>query len=129
MQIMNKKILVIDDNTEILFVIQEALQLKGYDVVTKETYSGAREIERMSPDMIYLDVSLLNRDGREIARQLKRNPGTKNIPIIMLTAHTNAEALSKEACADGFLTKPFELSELWDKTEEHTAFAAIQNRY
>lgn len=118
---MKKKILIIDDNSGILFVMQQALELKGYDVRISETFAGVASIEKSAPDLIYLDVSLLGRDGREVSRELKKSNGTKNIPIIMLTAHTNAEELAKEAGANDYLPKPFELTHLWEKTAMYTA--------
>ncbi len=118
---MKKKILIIDDNSGILFVMQQALALKGYDVHTSETFAGVHAIEKDSPNLIYLDVSLLGKDGREVSRQLKKSNGTKNIPIIMLTAHTNAEELAHEAGANSYLPKPFELTHLWEKTAEYVS--------
>lgn len=113
---MGKKILIIDDNSGILFVMQQALEMKGYDVYISETFAGVAAIEKSAPDLIYLDVSLLGKDGREVSRELKKNDGTKDIPIIMLTAHLNADELAKEAGANSYLPKPFDLANLWEKT-------------
>jgi len=118
---MKKKILIIDDNAGILFAVQQALELKGYDVSVSETFPGVTTIENDSPDLIYLDVSLLGTDGRDVSRELKQNESTKNIPIIMLTAHVNAEQLAQQAGANSYLTKPFELARLWEKTEAYTS--------
>jgi DNA-binding response OmpR family regulator len=116
---MKKKILVIDDNSGILFAMQQALQMKDYDVRTAESFAGVASIEKSAPDLIYLDVSLLGQDGREVSRELKGSKGTKNIPIIMLTAHPNADGLAQEAGADSYLPKPFDLTDLWEKTAEY----------
>ena len=113
---MGKKILIIDDNSAILFVMQQALELKGYDVRISESFAGVASIEKSQPNLIYLDVSLLGADGRAVARELKSSAGTKNIPIVMLTAHLNADQLAEEAGANGYLSKPFELTSLWEKT-------------
>ena len=116
---MRKKILVIDDNSGILFAMQQALQMKEYDVHIAESFMGVAAIEKCAPHLIYLDVSLLDHDGREVSRELKRSEGTKNIPIIMLTAHPNADGLAQEAGADGYLPKPFDLTDLWEKTAKY----------
>ncbi len=118
---MRNKILIIDDNSGILFAMQQALELKDYDVHISESFRGVASIEQDMPDLIYLDVSLVGKDGREVSRELKRNERTKNIPVIMLTAHTNAEELAREAGANSYLPKPFELTHLWEKTAEYVS--------
>lgn len=115
-----KKVLVIDDNAGILFAMQQALELKEYDVRISETFVGVEEIAKSPPDLIYLDVSLVGMDGREVAQKLKSDEGTKNIPIIILTAYPNAGELAKEAGADDYLPKPFELKHLWEMTAKYT---------
>lgn len=114
-----KKVIVIDDNLGILFSIKEALKYKGCEVSTFETYSGVEEIEKIEPDMIFLDVSLVGCSGREISQELKSNTRTKNIPIILITAYHNAGKIAEEARADDFLAKPFELEDLWGMVEKH----------
>ncbi len=115
-----KKVLVIDDNPGILFAMQEALKLKDYDVHISETFAGVKKIAKSAPDMIYLDISLVGQDGREVTKQLKADVRTKTIPVIILTAYPNAEQLAKEAGADDYLPKPFELAHLWEMTAKYT---------
>jgi CheY-like chemotaxis protein len=115
-----KKVLVIDDNTGILFAMQKALDLKDYDVHISETFIGVGGIEKLAPDLIYLDISLVGKDGREVAQELKGDERTKNIPIVILSAYPNADELAKEARADDHLSKPFELADLWNMTAKHT---------
>lgn len=116
-----KKVLIIDDNAGILFAMRQALELKGYDVRTSQTYAGTCAIAEDCPDMIYLDVSLLGKDGRTISRELKKSANTSNIPIVILTAHVNARELSEEAGANSYLPKPFDLEHLWIKTAAYTS--------
>ncbi len=100
--------------------MQQALQMKDYDVRTNESFMGVAAIEKSAPDLIYLDVSLVGKDGREVAQELKNDERTKNIPIVILTAYPNADELAEEAEADDFLPKPFELDHLWAMTAEYT---------
>jgi len=116
-----KKILIIDDNEGILFAVKKALELKGYEAHTSETFMGVIAVANVAPDLLYLDVSLVGKDGREVAQELKGNDKTKHIPIVMFTAYPNASELAKEAGADGFLSKPFELELLWKMTEKYTS--------
>ncbi|MDO8481690.1 MAG: response regulator [bacterium] len=118
---MRRKVLVIDDNAGILFAMQQALELKGYDVHTSETFTGVKKVEKMAPDLIYLDISLVGQDGRQITQELKKNGKTKNIPIIIITAYPNASELTKEAGANDYLPKPFELEHLWKMTARYAS--------
>jgi len=113
--------MIIDDNEGILFAVKNALIFKGYEVYTAETFEGVSAVVAVAPDLLYLDVSLVGKDGRLVARELKGNIQTKYIPIVMLTAYPNASELAKEAGADDFLAKPFELERLWNMTEKYTA--------
>ncbi|MEK7155877.1 MAG: response regulator [Patescibacteria group bacterium] len=115
------KVLIIDDNAGILFVMRKALELKGYEVHTSDTFTGIDAVEKVAPDLMYLDISLVGQDGREVAQELKGDEGTKHIPIIILTAYPNADELAKEAGANDFLPKPFELADLWKMTAKYTA--------
>ena len=114
------KILVIDDNTGILFVLEQAFTLKGYRVALLETYSGVEEVEKLAPHLIFLDISLVGKDGRDVSRELKQDVRTKHIPIVILTAYPDAKKLAKEAGADDYMSKPFDLSHLWEMAEKHT---------
>ena len=116
-----KKVLVIDDNSGILFAMRKALAVKEYEVCVSDTFTGVGAVVKIAPDLIYLDISLVGKDGREVARELKGNERTKHIPIVILTAYPNAGELAKEAGADDFLPKPFELAELWEMTAKHVA--------
>lgn len=113
------KVLVIDDNKGILFCLRQALTLKGYVVETAETFEGVAAVQKIAPNMLFLDISLVGQDGREVSRELKGDARTGHIPIVILTAYPNASDLAKEAQADGFLPKPFDLADLWKIAEKH----------
>jgi DNA-binding response OmpR family regulator len=71
------------------------------------------------PDLIILDVLLSGIDGRNICKVLKNDPLTKNIPLIMITAQPNAEKSIRDAKADDYLKKPFEMDELLKKVAKY----------
>jgi DNA-binding response OmpR family regulator len=107
-----KKILIIDDEPDILDAVQMVLEGEGYDV---EIAMQADEILSRSsnfPDLILLDVLLSGQDGREITKQLKSQEKSKHIPILMMSAHSTAQNNIKEYKADAFLPKPFEIDQL-----------------
>ncbi|MBV8780172.1 MAG: response regulator, partial [Phycisphaerae bacterium] len=83
----NKKILVVDDEKDIVDTVAYNLRRHGYDVVT--AYDGTVALEaaaRENPDLILLDLMLPGLDGMEVARRLKADPRTAGTPLVMLTA-------------------------------------------
>jgi CheY-like chemotaxis protein len=122
-----KKILVIDDNFGILFVMRRALELKGYQVEVLNSFSTIIEIEEISPDLIFLDISLPTNDGYVISREIKNSKKTKDIPIVILTGYSDAEAIRSEMGAEDILSKPFGLLNLWKVVEKHTGIQQILN--
>ncbi len=117
---MRKKILVVDDDQGILDAFEVLLDSAGYDV---SLLSDAEQLMKLPvtkfPNLIILDVLLSGVDGREICKQLKSQEKTKRIPIIMVSAHPNAEKSVIDACADGFLAKPFEMEDLLTVVAKH----------
>lgn len=110
---MVKKILVIDDDDGILEGFRALLESEGFTVITSNSGQSFKKlIKKVTPDLILLDVLLSGEDGREICRELKGNKATRDIPVIMTSAHPNAEKTTKEAGADAYLAKPFEMDDL-----------------
>jgi len=106
------RILVVDDDVEILRLTRRVLELEGFDVVTVESGEAAiQEIERKDFDLLVLDLMLPGIDGITACRHI-RNFST--LPVIVLTAKTNVEDKVKalETCADDYVTKPFSTQEL-----------------
>ena len=115
-----KKVLVIDDDPDILDAVQMTLDSGGYDsdVTTKgdETYE---KIVGYKPDLIILDVLLSGNDGRRICKNLKADTSTKRIPIIMISAHPTAKDSVKQCGADSFVAKPFSIAELLAEVKKY----------
>ena len=110
---MNKKILVVDDDLAILEALQIVLENAGYDVTTiADAQKVEREILQRNPDLILLDIWMSGQDGREITKHLKSKDDTKKVPIVLISALSNAEGIAKEAGADDFLAKPFDIDDL-----------------
>lgn len=108
-----KRILVVDDNLDILHLVKLILKSNGFDVlISPKGDDVIAKTECFSPQVILLDVFLSGYDGRDICRELKSNPKTKDIPVIMFSAHTKREDIFKECNADDFIAKPFEVNEL-----------------
>ncbi len=110
------KILVVDDDIDILSVMEMLLSMKGFDVeVTSKGENTIPKIESFKPDLILLDVLISGHDGRAICKQLKSNKSTKHIPVIMFSAHPGAAATISDYGADDFIAKPFDVNNLMQK--------------
>ena len=116
---MKKRILVVDDSHAILDVLSMALEAEGYEVTTSLTGAGLRQFERNLPDLILLDVLLSGEDGGEICQRLKSDERTRHIPVILISAHAGLQETAGSCGADGFLVKPFRLTELRDMVNKH----------
>lgn len=112
--------MIVDDDKNILEFMHLALAFEGYDVRVSTTGRDLQQVQPSElPDLILLDVRLIDEDGRVICKQLKSNEQTKDVPIIMLSAHVSERKLRQECPVDDFLAKPFELDNLLDKVEKH----------
>jgi len=110
-----EKILIVDDEQDILELLNYNLGREGYQVFSVETGEQAYDLANTkAPDMIILDLMLPGIDGLEVCRRLKKNPQTEIIPIIMLTAKgEEADIITGlELGADDYVTKPFSPKEL-----------------
>jgi DNA-binding response OmpR family regulator len=111
-----KKLLVVDDEPDILEFLQIIFEEAGFLVVTADK---ADDVEKFSngglPDIILLDMLLSGRDGGEIVKHLKSQEKTKHIPVIMFSAHPRAAATALAAGADDFVEKPFDIDMLLHK--------------
>ncbi len=114
-----KKILVIDDAPDILDVVQLILEEEGYQVQTSLNGACLQQMRSDLPDLILLDVLLSGEDGREICQQLKTREQTKQIPVILLSAHVRVSNAAEVCGADAFLAKPFRMIELIDMVKKY----------
>ena len=109
---MPKKILLVDDEPEILEICRDYLKASGYDVVTaKDGAQGLSVARREKPDLIVLDLMMPEMDGLDVCRAIRRE---SNVPIIMLTARVEEtdKLIGLEIGADDYITKPFSPREL-----------------
>lgn len=111
----DKKILIVDDESAIREMIAVALEMAGYECLEADNARDAyTHIVDQRPDMILLDWMLPETSGIELARRLKREESTADIPIIMITAKTEEDnkVQGLEVGADDYITKPFSPREL-----------------
>lgn len=112
---MKEKILVVDDEKDIVKMLDYNLKKEGFRVISAEDGKAALDLaEKERPDLIILDLMLPEIDGLEVCKILKREAGTSGIPIIMLTAKSQEtdKIVGLELGADDYMTKPFSPKEL-----------------
>ncbi|MDQ2904500.1 MAG: response regulator transcription factor [Ktedonobacteraceae bacterium] len=109
---MPKRILVAEDDPGVGDMLQEMLEDAGYDVEIQEDGRAVQQMQEPFPDLLFLDIRLSGTDGRTICRYLKSQEATHALPIILLSAHKDTRQMARDAGADDFLAKPFEMGDL-----------------
>jgi DNA-binding response OmpR family regulator len=116
-------LLIIDDNEDILFMLKAMLRFKGYDITVRDTVEDITQlIAEIRPDAVLMDMLLSGANGCDLCRKAKETPLISGIPIIMMSAMPNADALCADACADHFIAKPFEMESML-----YTVATALEN--
>lgn len=108
-----QKILVVDDDPDILAVTEIVLSRSGFSIATEQ--NGGKTLEKIQtfePDLVLLDVNLSPYDGRVICEDLKRE---HTIPVILFSANINVRKDYQQCKADDFIGKPFEIDDLVNK--------------
>ena len=111
----NRRILIVEDEPDILKVLRIRLEKHGYQVLTAPTGQlGVLTCFSKFPDLVLLDLMLPDMDGLDVCKKLKDDPRTSFIPIIMLTARSESsdQVIGLELGADDYVTKPFDFAVL-----------------
>lgn len=116
-----KKILIVDDEPDILRLTSLRLRKLGYDVLTAADGKEALDaIRNGNPDLVLLDLLIPFMNGAEVCEQIKNDKTLKHIPIILFTAHSDTMTIEKAKIlgADDYITKPFDPDELIAKVDK-----------
>jgi len=114
------KILIIEDEPELVEMLQDRIAIMGHEVDgAYDGQVGIKKAKETHPDLIILDVMMPQMDGFDVCRNLKADPSTKDIKILMLSAKASDEDQKHglECGAEGYITKPFDAKDLIDKIE------------
>ena len=114
---MGKTILIVEDEPKNMTLTRDMLKISGYETI--EAMDGRQGVEKAKsakPNLILMDIMMPKMDGYAACREIKADPATKNIPVIMLTAvgYDLNKKLAKQMGADGYVTKPFSRQQLVD---------------
>ena len=120
-KIMQKKILIVDDEPNIIVPLEFLMEQNNYDVKVADTGEKALDlIENYSPDLILLDIMLPGMDGYEVCQKIRMNPGFKTMKIVFLSAMARTIDIAKGMglTADDYITKPFSNAHVVDRIKE-----------
>ncbi|MBB6109929.1 response regulator [Mucilaginibacter lappiensis] len=109
-----RRILAVDDDSDILEVLQYILEDSGYEVITlADGHHLFDKIKESQPDLILLDIMLGNLDGRDLCKSVKTGMETHGIPVILISAsHEVSRTLNQTGAPDDFIAKPFDIDVL-----------------
>ncbi len=118
---MARRILAVDDESDVVLIVKTALQSEGYEVETAGNgFDALAACRDQRPDLILLDVMMPGMSGFDVMRELKNDDKTASIPIIMLTGVSERKKI-QEALMGGtqyYIVKPFDIQELLDKVAD-----------
>ncbi len=110
---MKKRVLICDDDADILFICSYVFEKQGIEVVTQTHCNNIVEtVKSVQPDVILMDNWIPDTGGIIASRNIKENVELNHIPIVYFSANNDIQQLAREAGADAFLAKPFDLEEL-----------------
>ena len=115
------RILVVDDEMDLVSVLRMGLEIQGFEVIeAMDGEEGLRRARQDHPDLVVLDLMLPKLDGYKVCRALKFDERFRNLPIIILSARSGDQdkKLALDMGADLFMTKPYEISELVTKIRQ-----------
>ena len=118
-QLVMQKILVVDDDKDLLEMVEMTLSRLGYHITTLAKGSGFfNVVESIRPDIILLDIFLGDADGRNLCYQMKLQPVYEKIPVILYSAGHIPRSTIEHSKADEFMIKPFEIKHLTEKVKK-----------
>ncbi len=117
-----KKILIVDDERDTLFILEKELAARGYSVIAADNGSSALNLAKSEhPDLIILDIWMPGMDGAEVAEKLREDAGTKDIPVIFLTClfqKREGEEQGRVVAGKVLIAKPYSIEGLSDQIEK-----------
>ena len=115
---MLKRILVLDDNQDILDIVNETLRYEQFEVQgTTQGNAVIPMMEELTPDLVILDYRVADTNGGEICQKIKTHPKFNNIPVIIFSAYINRDNELFAYGCDAVINKPFDLTELVEKVQ------------
>jgi CheY-like chemotaxis protein len=114
-QALRQRVLVVDDDPEIVTFLATLLELEGIDSTVATSAAAALEkLDHVVPSLVLLDIAMPDRDGLDLCRELKQDPRTRDVPVFVISARPGKDVVERAlaAGAEQFIRKPFENQEL-----------------
>jgi len=117
---MAKRILVIDDDEDILSILDIIFAEEGYDVVLQNTGTDTDHIKLFNPDLILLDVRIAgyHKTGDKICEEIRGEASMEKIPVLLVSAEFDVHERASSCGANGYISKPFDINKLLQKVKE-----------
>lgn len=117
---MSKRVLICDDDEGILEVASIVLDQAGYEVTALSTAENiVEEVKKAQPDVVLMDLWMPEVSGETATKQLKKDPSTKHVPVIVVSANKDTEVIAQRAGSDAFICKPFDITELEEAVRKY----------
>lgn len=116
---MKKKILIIEDDEATCEILEFIAAGLNCEAITSTYALPVRSVQEAAPDLILLDHWLGDHFGGDLCLKLKDNPLTKDIPVIIVSAHHTIKEIAKQYCADDYVEKPFSIKVIEDKVRKY----------
>jgi CheY-like chemotaxis protein len=120
-QVLRQRVLVVDDDTEIVTFLATLLELEGIESTVATSAAAALEkLDHVLPSLVLLDIAMPDRDGLDLCRALKKDPRTRDVPVFVVSARPGKDVVERAlaAGAEEFIRKPFENQELIARIRE-----------
>ena len=109
-----KRLLIIEDDGDTLEMLGYAAESPNFEVFLKPEIPPIEEIQKLNPDLILLDHWVTGKTGGQFCKEIKSNPLTNHIPIVLMSAVRNIGQIAADCGAEGSLSKPFDIDEVED---------------
>lgn len=118
---MKKKVVLVQDNKEILEIMDQVLEEEGFEVTASLTTEPIEQIESIEPDIVIVDDHIKGTvKGSQVIKELKSDPQTEDIPAVLTSTSSNLPSEAAECNADDFIAKPFGIDDMIDVIKKNT---------
>lgn len=116
-----KKVMIIEDDEDVLFIMSLILKDNGFEVVESRSVDIISQLSSFQPDLILMDNYIQGASGSDMCKKLKSDPSTSHYCVVLISASSELPAIAEECFADGFVEKPFDLTDFVKKLRGFTA--------
>lgn len=118
---MKKKVVLVQDNKDILDIMDQVLDEEGFDVTASLSTDPIEKIDEIEPDVVVIDDNIKGqKKGSKVIKELKSNPETEDISAVLTSTSDKLPQIAEESRADDFIQKPFDLDHMIDVVKKNT---------